>query len=370
MKLKYLYTLLFLLSAIVFVGCKKMDSTYKEYIVPGGKVYTGKPAKAIAASGFKRIKISWLRAADPNVTRAKIFWDNYTDSLEVNIPPTGDTISVTINNLVEKAYSFMIVNYDDKGVPSIPVELISAAYADKYQSQLLNRPVNSLAIKADGEVVINWGSADISKGAFKSEVKYINVSGDEVIKEFPVNEATTSLTDLKPGSRFEYRTIFKPDSISIDQFYTGYVESDIMTIDKKDWKIIDFSSHHDDGSNSVRNLIDGTDGTRWHSVADGTTYPHFATIDMGVERTITQFGLWRTTFENGGDARAPNIIQLLVSTDNIEWNDLGLFNFNRLVNGEQTIKIPSQPRARYIKFVAVEGPENNMVMGEISAYGL
>ena len=90
---------------------------------------------------------------------------------------------------------------------------------------------------------------------------------------------------------------------------------------------------------------------------------------MGTERTITQFGVWRTTFETGGDSRAPNKIQFLVSTDNAKWVDLGIF-FNRLLNGEQTYQIPSQPKARYFKFVAVKGPENNMVIGEISAYGL
>ncbi|MGV8879168.1 MAG: DUF4998 domain-containing protein [Sphingobacteriaceae bacterium] len=370
MKIINWYSTLFLLVALAFTGCKKMDSTYKEFIVPGGITYTGKASKPMAFAGKNRIKIAWLRGADPNIVKAKIFWDNYTDSLDVNIPATGDTISVVINDLPEKSYSFMIKTYDDKGIASIPVELLSGSYGDRYQSQLLNRPVNALNIDVEGKITIKWGSADISNGAVQSELKYTDRSGNMKTTLFSATEEKSSLTDLMPGTRFQYRTVFRPDSMSIDNFYTAYVESGILTFDKASWSIIDFSTEHDNGSNAVKNFIDGTDGTRWHSRAGGSQYPHFATIDMGAERTITQFGVWRTTFENGGDARAPNKIQFLVSTDNINWVDLGLFNFNRLLNGEQTFVIPSKPRARYVKFVAVEGPENNLVIGEISAYGL
>ena len=370
MKSIYWYSMALFITAMAFTACKKMDSTYKQFIVPGGITYTGKATKPMAYSGRNRIKISWLRGADPNVTKAKIFWDNYTDSVEINIPATGDTISIVIDNLTEKAYSFMIKTYDEKGIPSIPVELLSGSYGEKYQSQLLNRPVNSLVIDVEGKITIQWGSADISNGAVQSELQYTDILGNMKSRRFSAKEAESVLTDLMPGTRFQYRTVFKPDSLSIDDFFTDYVESGILTIDKKNWKIIGFSTQHDAGTNGVNNFIDGTDGTRWHSRAGGSSYPHFATIDMGTERTITQFGVWRTTFENGGDSRAPNKIQFLVSTDNAKWVDLGIFDFNRLLNGEQTYQIPSQPKARYFKFVAVQGPENNMVIGEISAYGL
>lgn len=370
MKLTCWYSMIFLLVALAFTGCKKMDSTYKQYIVPGGIAYTGKATKAMAYSGRNRIKIAWPRSADPNIVKAKIFWDNYTDSLEVNIPTTGDTVSVVIDDLPEKSYSFMIKTYDEKGIPSIPVELLSGSYGEKYQSQLLQRPVNALNIDVEGKIKIQWGSADISNGAVQSELKYTDNLGNSISRTFSVNDPESVLTDLMPGTRFQYRTVFKPDSLSIDAFFTDYVESGILTFDKASWQIIEYSTEHDAGSNAVKNFIDGTDGTRWHSRAGGSQYPHFATIDMGAERTITQFGIWRTTFENGGDARAADKIQLLVSMDNITWVDLGIFDFNRFLNGEQTFLIPSQPRARYFKFVAVQGPENNLVMGEISAYGL
>jgi hypothetical protein len=184
-----------------------------------------------------------------------------------------------------------------------------------------------------------------------------------------VTESSSVLTDAQPGTTLQYRTVFEPDTLSIDEFYTGSSDVGDMSFSKKDWSIIAYSSQHSDGDNAVINFIDGTDATRWHTLAGGSFYPHFATIDMGVERTITKFGVWRTTFENGGDDRAPDQIQFLTSTDNTNWTDLGIYPFNRHINGEQTYLIPSEPRARYFKFVGVSGPQDYMVMGEISAYG-
>lgn len=364
------YSIILFIAISVFTSCKKMDSTYKQFIVPGGKTYAGKATSAVAYSGHNRIKISWLRGTDPNVSKARIFWNNFADSVEIVIPPTGDTINYIIDNLPEKSYSFIIRTYDGKGHSSVPVELLSGSYGENYQASLLNRSVNLNTIDINGKVTIVWGGADISNGAFETEVKYTDVLGNPKIQRFPTSESTSVISDIKSGSSYQYRTVYKPDSLSIDQFFTDFSQSGVFNIDKKGWKIIAFSSQHDAGVNSVNNFIDGTDATRWHSLAGGSSYPHFATIDMGVERTITKFGVWRTTFENGGDTRAPNKIQFLVSTDNLNWTDLGVFDFNRFNNGEQVYNISSQPKARYFKFVAVQGPENNMVIGEISAYGL
>jgi hypothetical protein len=170
---------------------------------------------------------------------------------------------------------------------------------------------------------------------------------------------------------YEYRTVYKPDSAGVDSFFTGYSRNTLLTFDKKDWRIIDFSTQHDTTNNSVKNLIDGTFKTRWHSAAGSSSYPHHATIDMGVVRTITQFGAWITTYDSppDGDHRAPDKIRFLVSMDNITWTDLGVFNFNRFLLGEQTFVITPSAQGRYFRFVGVSGPENNMVMGEVSAYG-
>ena len=350
-------------------GCKKMDTIYKGHVVPGGLTYAGKATDPKVYSGHNRLKIAWPRGADPTVVKAKIYWNNFADSLAIPILPTDDTVSVIIDSLLEKSYSFIIYTYDAKGNSSIPVDVIGGSFGDKYQAQLLNRPVNSSILNALGLVTIQWGSADISNGAFATEVKYIDTAGNSKTVNFSTTEKLSTLSDLKPNTKFQFRTMFKPDSMSIDNFYTAYSESGAFNFDKKDWKIIDYSSQHSDGDNAVINFIDGTDATRWHTDANNSHYPHFATIDMGAVRVISQFGLWRTTFETGGDDRAPDQIQFLISMDNVTWEDLGVFPFNRFLNGEQSYPMPSLPKGRYFKFVGVSGPREYMVMGEVSAYG-
>src|SRR5688500_3937436 len=85
----------------VFTACEPIDSEYEKYVVPGGIIYTGKASSPMVHVGRNRVKISWLRGTDPTVTKARIFWNNYSDSVEVTIPPTGNIISKVIEGLPE-----------------------------------------------------------------------------------------------------------------------------------------------------------------------------------------------------------------------------------------------------------------------------
>jgi len=345
-----------------------MDSTYKEFVVPGGLVYAGKANSPKVYPGLNRVKIAWLRGSDPDVVNARVFWNNFRDSAVVPIPPTGDTISVIINNLQEKSYSFVIRTYDKKGNSSIPVEVIGGSYGANYQSQLLTRPVNSTEGDVSGKITIHWDSADIANGAFASEVKYTDVNGNIRSKTFPTDLPTSEITGVKLNTSYQYRTMFKPDSLSIDSFYTAYSESGFFKFDRKDWRVIDYSDQYSDGDNAVVNIIDGTDRTRWHT--NGSAYPHYATIDMGAVRVISQFGVWRTLFDTpNGDDRAPTRIQFLISMDNQNWINLGEYTFNNSINGEQVFPISGFPKGRYFRFVGLTGNNHFMTLGEISAYG-
>jgi len=269
----------------------------------------------------------------------------------------------------ERGYIFNTISFDEFGNRSLPVEESVNVYGEKYQNQLVNRPVKSTLVNALGKVTIVWGAVD---GALASEVRYTDLSGNIKTQSFPADLPTSVITDLKPNTTYEYRTMYKP-AASIDDFYTDYAPFTLFSFDQDDWTVIDKSSNHGGGENSVDNFIDGTAATRWHTQAGaGLNYPHYATIDMGVVRTITQFALWISTFDTGpgGDSRAPEKVQFLVSMDNVTWIDKGIYDFNRFVLGKQTIVLSSAGQGRYFKFVGVSGGgDSNMVMGDISAYG-
>ena len=72
MKIIHWYSMILFITVLAFTACKKMDSTYKEFIVPGRLSYIGKATSPKAYAGHNRVEITWLRGADPNVTKAMI----------------------------------------------------------------------------------------------------------------------------------------------------------------------------------------------------------------------------------------------------------------------------------------------------------
>jgi hypothetical protein len=375
MKKIFHVSLMLLATIFLFSSCRKMDTNYKDYVVPGGLVYPGK-ALATTHSGQSRVEIVWPKGVDRSVVKAKIYWNNFADSVVVDIASiTTDSVKVMINNLEEKNYTFVIRTYDAQGNKSVPVEVLGASYGAKYQSQLLTRPVNSTFINAAGKLTINWGSADVANGAYASEVKYTDVSGNVKSQVFPVmvntSEIKTSvITDMLSNTNYQFRTVFKPDSMSIDKFYTPYKDGGLFSIEKADWRVVSFSSQHPGSGNAATNFIYGTETTRWHSCAGCSKYPHWIIIDMGAPRILTQFGVWAHINSSNVDTRGPDKFDYLTSMDNVNWVSQGSFNFDHNFNGEQRYLLPNSPKARYFKFFGTQGSDTNMVLGEISNYGL
>ena len=349
-------------------SCRDMDSTYKEFLVPGGLTYVGKPTGVKAYTGNYRILLKWAKNPDPKVTKTRVYWNNYRDSIEVASTGAEDSLSVIIDGLNEQNYSFFLRSFDESGHVSIPVEINTRVFGDQYAQSVLNRGLNRATLDAEGIVTLDWGLANVSSGALKTEVSYTDQSGTKRILTFPAGENSSEIPEFSTAELARFRTIYVPDSFAIDTFYTGFDTVNQILFDKSGWEISDFSSQHGGNENGVINFIDGTDATRWHGLVGGPAYPHHATIDMGVEQKIARFGVWRTTFDTGGDDRAPDRIQFLVSNDNENWTDLGSYDFDRFVNGEQVYTVDDAPSARYFRFVGLSGPEEYMVMGEIDVY--
>lgn len=369
MKKKFNNRLVLFFLLVALAACKKMDSTFKPFIVPGGLTYTGKATSPVVFAGRNRVKIAWLRGADPSVTKAKVFWNNYADSVNVAIPATGDTISTIIENLMEKSYSFIIKTYDDKGNSSIPLELLGKSYGSRYQAQILTRPVTKSLIDANGAIIIEWGAANRAGGAIATEVSYTDVSGQAQKKRYSTAQASSKILDIKPGTTFSYSTVYLPDTLrSIDTFYTGSTEIKQFLFSKDTWSIQAFSSQHDASTaNRVSNIIDGDPATRWHTLVNAASaYPHFVTIDMKGEKSITGFTIYRAK----DDIRGVNTFKLSLSKDNVNWVDYGPYTFDPLTNNGQFYGITGLPKASYFRFTGLTGAEKYMVMGEIDVFGL
>lgn len=227
-----------------------------------------------------------------------------------------------------------------------------------------------------GGVKVEWKNAD--QNEINVKVEYIgvdgttamvsnfestDVDGSGVISGMSTSEQTIKVTvsDLL-GSSFgprEFTTAPKP----------------AVKIDKSGWTVIDFSSEEPTEANwgppiqgSAAAAIDDDLSTFWHSswsTYGQPPYPHHFTVDMGKDVTIASFESFTRENKTGGHKK----VKFEVSTDNVNWTDLGEFDVANDTNDGQISAIPSNPIARYFRFTALEGPNYFTYLGEINVYG-
>lgn len=201
------------------LSCTKSND-YTKYLETGEIRYAAKPELLKAFPGNERVKLQWQILSDQNINKAKIYWRNKSDSIEVPIirSPGIDTISVIIP-LKEGAYSFDVVHFHADGVRSLAANVSSTSYGPSYVSTLMNRALLSHSwTPANQGIVMNWGSSEST--SIGTKVSYININNDP--REFVVGVKTnsSSYTRLLQHSVLEYKTLYKPDTLCIDTFYS------------------------------------------------------------------------------------------------------------------------------------------------------
>ncbi|THU40181.1 hypothetical protein FAM09_09905 [Niastella caeni] len=220
--MKFLLTAL--LAAIILLSCTKWDD-YKKYTANGEIIYTGKLDSVKMYSGKNRIRITGRFNADPKITAVKIFWNNKMDSLvyEVKGGLAGNVFDQTFP-MPESITTFTVYSYDVDGNKSTPVYVVGKSFGENYRKTLGNRFITSLVYTAAKDsTTINWDAPLAT--AVQTEVMYPkNPTGDTVMVITPAKDSRTALAGFNyQTSKFTYRTIYRPDSTSIDTFATQYL---------------------------------------------------------------------------------------------------------------------------------------------------
>lgn len=142
-------------------------------------------------------------------------------------------------------------------------------------------------------------------------------------------------------------------------------------LDKSNWTVIDLSTE-EPGEGAPNGLasaaLDDNLGTFWHTswaTYGQPGYPHYFTVDMGSVVTISRF----ECFRRQGDNRGQTKIQFLVSEDGENWSDMGEYDFDSESDEGQGYRMSTNPKARYFKYVAVEGPNFFAFLAELNVYG-
>jgi hypothetical protein len=225
--LNFTYAALMITALASLGACKKMDSTYKAILESGTRTYPGKADSVKSYPGSDRLKLSFLLTSDPKIVRSVIYWNSGRDSVTIPITRTAnvDTITRTLtkaaNGIVEGTYIFSIYTYDKSGNKSIQVDKQANVYGAKYQASLLTRPIQT-TVRTTNTLVIDWYNA--GDGFAGVELTYTNTASLTKIIIIPATQTETTITDFKPNTTFRYRTIYMPEPLAIDQFYTDYTD--------------------------------------------------------------------------------------------------------------------------------------------------
>jgi hypothetical protein len=209
----FLLSIFLFVAAVCFVSCREMDKDYKEYVVPNGIIYPQKIDSLKIYPGLNRVKIEWIRPIDPKVIKARIYWNNYTDSVSVDIPADKDTISVMIDNLKENTYTFYVKTFDADGNFSIPSDVTGDAYGENFAKTLNSRQLTMATF--NDRVELYWGAVEST--VTKVAIRYLSSSGQTVEEEIPFDETQRIITDFKRDGTITIITHHIPFPKALDE---------------------------------------------------------------------------------------------------------------------------------------------------------
>ncbi len=370
---------------LLFVSCSDMNELSDRFLKEGETTYAALPDSVAVGAGRERVQFQIFITTN-RVKTTRIYWNNRADSIDLEIGNQGGVFYKTIENLPEQSYLFDLVNIDQYGNRSLPYEVSGRSLGEKYESTMINRRLVSLSANNAGNKVLVWGGMDESLDAKYTEISYTNTEDENILIEVPLSESNTLITDLKPGSLPRYRTIYIPDEMAIDVFYTDFAEGSLTyegdyPLLKSEISIMGYSNQHDSGDNAARHALDGNYTNRWHTRV-GENFPHWMVFDIGGEVPVSRFSIWPSVFGlNPGqlyDNRLPSEFSLwgridAPPSDNLSgeegWTHLGNYSFEDK-GGEQTFIIDNPIPVRYFKMYAPSGGNgtNLMVIGEFDIY--
>lgn len=370
---RFISSLILAFLFIISLGsCSKMNDTYKEFLEEGQLIYTGRPDTIHVHPGHNRLLLAWKIPSDPKAIKARIFWNNRLDSIDVPIDRSDserDSVKVYFDDFEEGNYLFEIFTFDDEGNRSIKMEVIAKVYGENYISSLLTRPIDRTEMN-EGALHITWGALPDTT-AIGSEVFYSNSEGNEEIIFVDGMEATTIIPNFEPQT-FRHRTLYLPSLSAVDTFYTKYsslrIKGSPVPISTDGWSIT-ASSEDVKGGRLAVNLIDGNLTNLYvNEIAADNNYPHWVIIDMGnMVSDIEGFYFYQRSLN------PTRTLEIEISNDGNIWVSLGTHVLERNGGGAGIpvyLQLEESLEFQYFKFNFIDdyGNSKNVNMHEAGVY--
>lgn len=218
---KYTLAIIPLLAILLFMSCDGFMDIHKDYIKDGEIIYAPKPDTISFNSGNGRLLFKCRTYNATNVETINVYWNDHLDSLIIPVElKTGyDSISVILDNMIEKSYTFNVRTTDIFGHKSLYATDFGVSYGEIYISSLSNRRIKSINV-IEGITKVEWYSS--MKGMVETEIKYLNAENKEVVTKVLAEDYEVELENALPNSPIEYRSMYKPDKFSIDTLATDW----------------------------------------------------------------------------------------------------------------------------------------------------
>lgn len=372
--MKRIYGLIvFATSVLSFSSCEDFMDVHKDYIEGGEIIYAPKPDSMYFIAGKGRIMFNCRTYNAPNVRSIDVYWNDGLDSLIIPVElKTGyDSVSVLLDNMEEKSYTFNVRTTDNFGHKSLYMTDFGSSYGEIYQSSLNDRHIKSILLSDKvGSVTWYFAPTDL----VRSEIRYVKRNGSQsVVGTFSADDVA-ELPDLKPGSSIEYRSLFIPEAEAIDTFATAWKTFETAVpeeykYDSSSWTVLAASDESSDHGGRVA-LLDGDLSTFWHSAweTESAPLPHWAVIDMQSQKKISRIEVYR----RAGNTNTKSV-ELYVS-DQSEGNADGWKKIGNGVFGDGdniSISIPEgAEQGRYLKLLLPDSNNEPFTsVAEIYVYG-
>ena len=208
-------------SIFSFVSCEDFMDIHKEYIEGGEIIYAPKPDSVNFLAGKNRVMFNCRTYNATNVSSIDVYWNAGADSLIIPVDLTTgyDSISVILDNMEEKSYTFDVRTTDNFGHKSLYVTDFGTSYGDTYQSRLSDRRIKNLSFSENAGVVSWYFAPD---DLVRSEIRYVKNDGSQAVAITLSTADEVELPEIKLGSSIEYRSLFIPEAEAIDTFATSW----------------------------------------------------------------------------------------------------------------------------------------------------
>jgi nucleoid DNA-binding protein len=232
MKLFKYYTVPLILSIfLVLASCTDTFEVHEKYLKDGEVIYTNKVDSLSTFSGNKRVKIAGYISNAFNVNEIVVYWNKGQNSQTFPYAKSAnatDKLELIIDNLEEQAYQFEVYSKDSDGNKSIKMTTFGSVYGETYRSNLEARAINTFSFTTvDNSATVKFKPSD--ELTRRTEIKYTNLGGVEVIKTLAPDVSVIVLDQLDIDRPVTYRTFYVPTladdmkvETSIDEFASDW----------------------------------------------------------------------------------------------------------------------------------------------------